>query len=223
MAIPFSKLHLRILSGVFLGLFVLVPIVLGGWYFAAFVAVSAALSVYEWSGLTKKREGYALHMAIGLVYLSICFFSFLYLRFAFPEGMVLVLSLIICVVASDTGAYVTGKLFKGPKMAPKISPKKTWAGLGGSMLFCGAALLLCDVFMVEILRSLWAVFLLGVFLGFVGQTGDLFISSFKRRAGLKDTGTLIPGHGGLLDRIDALLLVCPTFLFALMLWPSAGV
>lgn len=217
---PLSKLHIRILSGTILGLIVLTAVALGGWFFLIFVALAALLSVYEWSGLAKKREEYALHMAIGLVYLSICFFSFIYLRFEFDHGVWYALSLIICVAASDTGAYITGKIIRGPKMAPKISPKKTWAGLAGSMMFCGLAFLLCDIAMNLPLKPLWAVFLLGAFLGFVGQTGDLFISSFKRRAGLKDTGTLIPGHGGLLDRIDALLLVCPSFLFALMLWPQ---
>lgn len=170
-----------------------------------------------------------MDMLTGTLYLLICISSFAYLRFVPEQGAWLALSAMLCVWASDTGAYFTGKTFGGPKMAPVISPNKTFSGLTGAMVFCGLALvLLClvdELFSAYINTDLGIeskyyifVFLAGCILGFFGQTGDLFISSMKRRVKVKDTGNLIPGHGGLLDRIDALLLISPAFLVFVTLW-----
>jgi phosphatidate cytidylyltransferase len=114
-------------------------------------------------------------------------------------------------------------------MAPVLSPNKTWAGFAGSVASCGLALVILlmaghylkpwlDTHIGLENNDFGAVFLAGCLFGAVGQAGDLFISLYKRRAGAKDSGTLIPGHGGLLDRIDALLLVTPVFLAVLVLW-----
>ena len=120
--------------------------------------------------------------------------------------------------AADIGAFFVGKYFGGPKMAPRISPNKTWAGLGGGCDFAGVIAIL--FFCVNVLVSPEAVFswmgvvlifVLGVVIALAGQAGDLLISAMKRKTGVKDTGTLIPGHGGLLDRIDSMLLAAPVF------------
>ena len=114
-------------------------------------------------------------------------------------------------------------------MSPVISPNKTWAGLGGAVL-SGGAMLTALLFLGHALSPAidadvglhlgyaWCVFIAGALMGVAGQAGDLMISFFKRRANMKDTGTLIPGHGGLLDRIDALLLVTPVFMAMVLVW-----
>ena len=122
----------------------------------------------------------------------------------------------MCVWASDIGAYFTGKRLKGPKMAPKISPNKTWAGFLGAMFFGGLTLWAMSFFVQAGIPG-GLLFLSGSVFGAVGQAGDLLVSILKRQAGTKDTGNLIPGHGGLLDRIDSLLLVIPVAA-AMLLW-----
>lgn len=207
------------LSSLLLAPLTLLAIWLGGVFFLGMVLAAIFICLYEWIGLStiqgKTRYG---ALALGAVYLSICFASFVFLRAGFEQGVWLTMAVFVCVAASDTGAYAFGKLIGGPKMAPKISPNKTWAGFAGAVA-AFAVFLTGFVLLLPIVNvPLWAVFLAGGFLGAVGQVGDLFISSFKRRAGLKDTGNLIPGHGGLLDRIDGLLLVSPVFLFLWELW-----
>ncbi|MGZ8347617.1 MAG: phosphatidate cytidylyltransferase, partial [Allosphingosinicella sp.] len=119
-------------------------------------------------------------------------------------------------VFTDTGAYFVGRTIGGPKIAPAISPSKTWAGLAGGMV--GAALfggLAAWWFQLEPL-FLW----LGGPMGLIAQAGDLYESWVKRRAGVKDSGTILPGHGGVLDRLDGLLAVALATCLLLMagLW-----
>ena len=123
--------------------------------------------------------------------------------------------LVALVIATDIGAYFTGRAFGGPKIARRISPSKTWSGLVGGMLAAGlVALVPAYAFahgMKLDLSTLVATFLLGMTAAVVAQVGDFFESWMKRRAGVKDSSGLIPGHGGLLDRIDGLLAVlCAT-------------
>jgi len=199
--------------------------------FLALVTFAFVLCLFEWAGMVRAAPRRKVQIAlVGLIYLPVCFLSFIALRFM-PDGLFIVIALLVSVWLSDTGAYVIGKSVGGPKWVPSISPNKTWAGVGGAMLFPAAAFLIfwavCGIlfsvpdrvtsgmlmavghdpvvsyispFMVILGALLFAI------LGFVCQIGDLFISVFKRRAGVKDTGNLIPGHGGLLDRIDALML-----------------
>ena len=105
-------------------------------------------------------------------------------------------------------------------MAAAISPNKTWAGLGGATFFPGL-LFAAWMFVTGDLDNLFIAFALGVFLGVVGQAGDLLISYVKRQANAKDSGILIPGHGGLLDRIDAMMLVIPVY-FCIVKFYLAG-
>jgi phosphatidate cytidylyltransferase len=124
---------------------------------------------------------------------------------------------------NDTLAYFGGRFFGKHKMLPSISPKKTWEGfVGGAIGSVLAGLILLAVFPAEWLPglSIPGCFLVGVVAAFLGPTGDLVESMLKRAAGVKDSGNLIPGHGGLLDRIDALLFVGPwVYVCALLLAP----
>ncbi|MGB1539806.1 MAG: phosphatidate cytidylyltransferase, partial [Rickettsiales bacterium] len=130
---------------------------------------------------------------------------------AMGGSLSLLLYLLAVIWATDIGAYFSGKQIGGPKMAPRISPKKTWAGLLGGMLsatIIGVILAWFFPFPHTFLQALWISPLLAV----VAQIGDLFESWLKREAGMKDSGTLIPGHGGILDRVDGLTFTAPLLL-----------
>jgi phosphatidate cytidylyltransferase len=135
--------------------------------------------------------------------------------------------MVVTLWASDSGAYFVGRKFGGPKLAPVISPKKTWSGFCGALFSAGIMLFLFYYlfFSHHAIFRMGTVsgrplefFLTGMIAGGVGQAGDLLESFFKRKAGVKDTGNLIPGHGGLLDRIDSLLLASPVFLALSWFW-----
>jgi phosphatidate cytidylyltransferase len=219
----------RLISGFILGPLTLALILAGGWYFLAFVTIAGIISLYEWANMAKTSPRPTKFMFAGGVYVTFCLSSYVFLRFGFMQGAWLALSIMLAVWASDTGAYATGRMIGGAKLCPKISPNKTWAGFGGALFFSGLMLMIMagtGHFFDQWLKTdvglkpkhVWYVFFIGCFLGAVAQAGDLLISWFKRRAGLKDTGDLIPGHGGLLDRIDSLLLVSPVFLLIMMAW-----
>lgn len=217
--LPFSDFQMRLLSGVVLCPLSIALIALGGWYFMGMVMLAAVIAFYEWCGLIENSDHRYRDLILGSLYLLTDFISFVSLRLAFEQGAWIALSAIVCVWASDSGAYLIGKKFGRRKLAPKISPNKTWEGFAAAMVFSGLALLLMvwAKRYVEPTHFIY-VFLAGCALGAVGQGGDLLKSVFKRRAGVKDSGNLIPGHGGLLDRIDSLLLVSPVFLICVMLW-----
>jgi phosphatidate cytidylyltransferase len=128
------------------------------------------------------------------------------------HGNVRIVECLLIVAAADIGAYFTGKRFGKRKLAPAISPGKTWEGFAGGML-CAAlvtvllSLVLHDNFSVQLI-------LLGFVLAAVSVIGDLWVSLHKRAAGLKDSGKLLPGHGGVLDRIDGLIAALPVFVIA---------
>ncbi|MEX2449917.1 MAG: phosphatidate cytidylyltransferase [Rhodospirillales bacterium] len=141
--------------------------------------------------------------AFGFFYLSGAVFFLLVLRGDPTVGLKLVLFLFLVSWASDTGAYVFGRLIGGPKMAPVLSPNKTWAGLFGGVL-CGAGIGAGFAVILDT-PALGVLIGAGTILGIVSQGGDLLESYMKRRFHVKDAGNLIPGHGGLLDRVDSLL------------------
>lgn len=125
-------------------------------------------------------------------------------------GFAVVLWLVGCVAAADIGGYAFGRLLQGPKLMPSVSPKKTWSGfLGGLALACIIAI----IFGLFSGGAIGTLILFGVVLGTVSVAGDLIESSVKRRFGVKDTGTILPGHGGLLDRLDGMAAAMLVFGF----------
>lgn len=146
---------------------------------------------------------HAFWFALGLPYMGVSGLALIYLRSISLNGLVVTLYLLAAVWGMDIGAYVAGRLFGGPKLAPVISPNKTWSGVGGGVIL--AAVLAAIVLATGGAQSFLVGIFIAVFLALVAQGGDLFKSYFKRRAGVKDCGTLIPGHGGVLDRIDGLV------------------
>ncbi|GAA4907036.1 hypothetical protein GCM10025789_28170 [Tessaracoccus lubricantis] len=123
------------------------------------------------------------------------------------DGNLRMLSVIAVVVASDTGAYATGVLFGRHKMAPAISPSKTWEGTGGGVVFAAAVGVACAVYLLG--APWWVGVLLGVLGSMAATTGDLVESLIKRDAGIKDMSNFLPGHGGIMDRLDSMLVAVP--------------
>jgi phosphatidate cytidylyltransferase len=143
------------------------------------------------------------------------------------DGPALVLFLMVCVWTGDIAALYLGRAFGKRKLAPRLSPGKTWVGslasIAGSMLAAGLVLFISNLLLsrgntlLHISEPVWQSLLLAAILNIAAQLGDLLESAIKRGAGVKDSGTMLPGHGGILDRIDALLLAAPVLWFILLL------
>ncbi len=166
----------------------------GGWLVAA-GAMAATLAA------SRERPASAPWYGLGAAYLGAACLAFLWLRSDFDRG--LILWLIAVVWATDTGAYLVGRSLGGPKLAPAISPGKTWSGLAGGVEAAALAGLLAAF--VHGQGRIAALVAASMVLALVAQVGDLFESSLKRRFGAKDSSNLIPGHGGVLDRVDGIL------------------
>lgn len=151
------------------------------------------------------RGGRGGWRGLGVLYVGFPCIAIIWIRAQHDQGLATLLWLLALVMAVDTGAFAAGRLIGGPKLAPRISPKKTWAGLGGGV---AAAMLIgwMAALLLELPRWLPLV-LASAALALVEQAGDLAESAFKRRFGVKDSSRLIPGHGGVLDRVDGLLAV----------------
>lgn len=151
---------------------------------------------------------------ISLAYIPLALHFFLFFK---PAETVLV---ILAAAASDTAAFYAGTRLGKRRIWPTVSPKKSWAGSVGGMIGC--VLLITGLGLALGRAPWWAFALLGVFLNLAAQMGDFFESALKRSLGIKDSGTLLPGHGGLLDRIDSLLLVVPAYALARAALPLFG-
>ncbi len=156
----------------------------------------------------------------GMIYVGLPSLSLIWLRDQPEHGRLIVFWLLLVVWATDTGAYAFGRLIGGPKLIPAISPNKTWAGLLGGML-C-AALAGYGVAQLEPRLPALSLGLFAALVAVVSQAGDFFESGAKRRFGVKDSGALIPGHGGALDRLDGVLFAAPFVAFGLLLWGGWG-
>lgn len=220
---PWAGLGTRAISGAALAAIFLVTLLQGGWLFVWLILMAALIMAREWQGLTENEP--VSWRVFGLFYVTIPCASLIWLRGMhtadMPDlGRGLVLFVVLAVVATDIGAYFTGRKFGGPKLAPEISPGKTWAGLGGGVV---AAAVVCGIAYaalgVTFPSSLGSAIVWGGMLAVLAQASDLFESWVKRRAGVKDSGTLLPGHGGLLDRVDGLVFTLPVFAF--FAWLSA--
>ncbi len=200
------ELATRTAVGIILIAIALVEALLGGWPFAVLVAAIATIMYVEWSRMVG-RWGMAWKL-YGFIYCLLPAISLLWIREraeyqGIGQGFDLLIWVFLVVWATDIGAYFAGRAIGGPKLAPSISPNKTIAGLVGG------------VASAAVLAGAWVSFvdLPGVLLwlaapfAIAAQLGDLFESGLKRRAGVKDSGTWLPGHGGLLDRLDGLVPV----------------
>jgi phosphatidate cytidylyltransferase len=174
-----------------------------GFEYALMVILGLALV----SGLMVSVARYAASKwsYFGIFYVGFPALAFVLLRGDPDYGFAAILWIFLIVWSADTLAYFAGRIIGGPKLAPSISPKKTWAGLGGAV--AGSALVSIIFAYVTQLNGIWALAILAACLALVEQAGDLFESSLKRFHGVKDAGGLIPGHGGIIDRVDGLIAV----------------
>ncbi|MEI8180040.1 phosphatidate cytidylyltransferase [Aestuariivirga sp.] len=142
---------------------------------------------------------------LGVLYVSLPGIALVVLRNDPAYGIAAIVLVMLMVWAADTLAYFAGRIIGGPKLAPRISPRKTWAGMGGAM--AGSALAALCVGLALGVPALWMLLIVAAALAVVEQGGDLFKSAMKRYYGVKDSGRLIPGHGGVIDRVDGLVAV----------------
>lgn len=168
----------------------------GAGFFALGLLAGAAFFVV----IVTRRQ----RLALGVLYVGIPILALLLIRRQ-QEGVVFTLWVLALVWACDIGAYAAGRFLGGPKLAPAISPNKTWAGLAGGVLLASLFGWVMHTAYGLPLRLTLATPLLAV----LAQVGDLYESWLKRRAGVKDSGTLLPGHGGVMDRLDGLVPVAP--------------
>ena len=216
-----EELIKRILSSLILIPIALLFVIEGGIFFIFFLSIIFLATSYEWIRMSKKND---LVKILGIIFLFLSFFSAYKLKnYAGTNSFLLII--LICIF-TDIGGYIFGKFFKGPKLS-KISPNKTYSGTLGSFILPVIASLIYSKFMTlpqSVIFSLklselsnnyelaFLTFILSISL--ISQVGDLIISYFKRLAKVKDTGKILPGHGGLLDRVDGLIFVIPfSYLF----------
>lgn len=172
------------------------------WAFAGLIVVGLGMAIFAGGTMSAR-----ILAAIGPIYIGGACLSFLFLRMIPDIGGLLIVWLLLVVWATDTGAYFAGRTIGGAKLAPAISPGKTWAGLFGGMVVAAVVGALIAWYTVILPWNIAASAAAG--LAVVSQVGDLFESWLKRRASVKDSGDLIPGHGGLLDRIDGMMTAAP--------------
>ena len=205
------ELKKRILSSIILFPIIFFFVIKGSYYFLFLLIISLAIASYEWHILAKKKPYYIL----GFIFL-ICSFSSIYqIRIgqnnSYEEFIII---LFICIF-TDIGGYVFGKTFKGPRLT-SYSPKKTISGLVGSYLL--SLLLIPFFFYFDLYEKNFVLskIMFVILISTASQLGDIILSYFKRKSNLKDTGKIIPGHGGLLDRIDGMIFAFP-FAYLVML------
>ena len=166
------------------------------------VALAALVGCVVSAGIAYLGKGSASSMAFGAIYTTLPFGCFVWIREATPNGQLFLMAILAIVWTTDIAAYFAGRGFGGPLLSPKDSPNKTWTGAIGALVCAGLA-------GAAVARGAggdfmhWLVF--SLLLSIVGQSGDLLESRFKRLYGVKDTSGLVPGHGGVLDRLDGLI------------------
>ena len=198
-----SDLPLRAVSGLAMAALALLAAWMGGMTFIVFWSIAAILIFWEWNKIVAASSQRALWIAAGVVYAAIAGVAPVLLRGSGEVGFVAIVFLFAVVWTTDIAGYVVGRLVGGAKLWPAVSPKKTWSGAIGGIVgavIAGAAVVHFSGIPVG------AVILLAVVLSIASQAGDLFESAIKRRFGVKDASHIIPGHGGVMDRLDGFIV-----------------
>ena len=197
--------------------FILIPIafyfiIKGSFFFTFFISICLLITLYEWHMMSKKKSYYIY----GFIFILISFYSVFLLRNydrytnIQDPGLTFFLIVTLICVFTDLGGYIFGKIFKGPKLT-KISPNKTYAGMFGSFFL---SIISINLFVNYTSLNLYftkQLFIFVVLISAISQIGDILISFFKRKSKIKNTGKIIPGHGGLLDRIDGMIFAFPIY------------
>ncbi len=207
----YNEFKNRLISSILMVPAIIFIVFLGSYYFIFFLYLCFAISVYEWIKMSNSKA----YLVPGVFLLMLSFYSAYKVRYTsyneFDGASLFLFILFICVL-TDLGGYFFGKILKGPKLT-KISPKKTISGFVGGFLL--PLLIFYVLTKVEFLtfnnQNLIENFLSLIFfiitISFISQIGDITVSYFKRVSGIKNSGNIIPGHGGILDRIDGMIFV----------------
>ena len=201
----------RLISSLVITPIVIYIIFLGSFYFVSFIYICFVISINEWLKIAKTKK----YLVPGFIFLMLSFISAYEIRYTSYYGYngdVIFLFILATCIMTDLGGYFFGKILKGPKLT-SISPKKTITGFVGGFLlpifffhiFYKFNHLIFINFNINI--ELYLIYMFIISLSLISQLGDLTISYFKRKTGIKNTGNLIPGHGGILDRIDGMIFV----------------
>ena len=210
-----NELTKRVFSSLILIPVVLFVIIEGSILFNLFISICLIIAAYEWLQMSKLN----FQKIFGLLFIMISFYTIYKIRNDFNQDYFRILLITIICISTDTGGYICGKLLKGPKLT-KFSPNKTYAGVIGSFLFS----IIITILFFELTSKIYDykyteetfIFVLAVSL--VSQIGDIIISYFKRLFKVKDTGNIIPGHGGILDRIDGMIFAYPFSYVVFLNW-----
>ncbi len=201
-----ADLSKRVLSAIVLAPLGVASVWVGGTAFTMVVIAAMLGLAVEWVILCR-RPGTLMLCPAGFLYVALAGVALLWLRTDPAAGRADVMFLLVVVWTGDIGAYLVGRWIGGPRLAPRISPGKTWSGALGGLTAAIAAGLLVAGFLSH--AAVWRSALIAAVLGIVAQAGDLLESYVKRRLEVKDSGHLIPGHGGLFDRLDSVLAAAP--------------
>lgn len=201
-----KELIKRIISSIILTPAVLFFIIKGGIFFNIFLLMCFFITIYEWNIMTKKKK----YNLVGIFFLIFSFYTFYKLRNYSNENYLYILLITTICVATDLGGFIFGKLIKGPKLT-KLSPQKTYAGMFGGFFLSVISIyfFLKNPYLEKLDNIASEVLILLLLVSAISQLGDIIISYFKRKSNIKDTGFIIPGHGGLLDRIDGMIFAFP--------------
>ncbi len=198
---------------------ILIPIAIffvikGSYFFNLFILIFFIITSYEWFTMTKNKP----YIIPGFIFIIFSFYTVYYIRNEFYGDFIYFLMILFICIFTDIGGYVFGKIFKGPKLT-KISPNKTYSGMFGgyllsiifmSLFFTNIETLFVNT-KIEVTGQELTLnnFIFTIAISTASQLGDLFVSYFKRLSKIKNTGKIIPGHGGLLDRIDGMIFAFP--------------
>lgn len=204
----------RVVPAIILGILAIIILYSSIMIFNLCILAIAILMAFEWITIARTEDGENNKWRfIGLGYIILPCISLIFTR-KMTNGSDIILWLFLVVWATDTAAMIVGMTFGGPKLAPTISPKKTWSGLAGGVVASMFVGLLCSVLFKQ---SAFFFIILSGFMAVLEQIGDLTESKFKRHFNVKDSGNLIPGHGGIMDRVDGLTLTAPLVALLAML------
>jgi phosphatidate cytidylyltransferase len=206
-----SNMTLRVLSALVMGPLFIVAIIFSKLLFCALMLLITIGMLYEWYNMTMSST---LHVLFGCIIVPISTISLAVVASG-GENHWLLLVYFVTIWSVDSFAMIGGKNIGGPKLAPKISPKKTWSGLITGVAGAAAMVYLLSLipgFSLQQVHCRSHLIIAVIFLALIEQMSDLFISYFKRKFAIKDSGTLIPGHGGVLDRFDGIILTAPLLL-----------
>tara|TARA_Y100000022_G_C13217139_1_gene360472 strand:- start:518 stop:1168 length:651 start_codon:yes stop_codon:yes gene_type:complete len=210
-----NELKKRIISSLLLIPIVFFVIVEGSILFNLFIFVCLIITAYEWFQMSKAN----IQKIFGLFFLIISFYTIYKIRNDFDQHYFHFLMIVIICVSTDMGGYIFGKLLKGPRLT-KWSPNKTYAGAIGSFILAITISILFFELTLKIhnFRFETETFIFVLAVSLVSQIGDIIISYFKRLSKIKDTGNIIPGHGGILDRIDGMIFAYPFSYLVFLNW-----